>query len=536
MKSKIKQISALLVAIFITAFVFFACKNNVDTSYTITVSESEHGTVTASASSAVAGSTVTLTVTAESDYTLDKLTVTDASGNTVSTAEVTSGTEYTFTMPSSDVNVQATFTDILYTITVSESEHGTVTASASSAMAGSIITLTVEDERGSNYVLDTLTVKDENGNSVPTTEVQLDYEYTFIMPKSYVEISATFVELYIVTFDSMGGSDVPSARVKHGHTISKPDDPTKNGYVFLYWSDNASTEFDFSSNAISDNITLYAEWIQEGFVKVYGRIFDGTTTLTPESQVFISGRRLEIGDLYVCDHEVTQAEYEIYCKYGGSSSPSETYGKGDNFPVYYVSWYDAIVYCNLRSLAEGFNPVYSLSGGTDPSEWEDVVSEVDESGMNKYCGPSSTNSNWNSVNFDKSANGYRLPTEAEWEYLARGGHTNSFTYSGSDTADEVAWFNNNSGNKTHEVKTKTANSLGIYDMSGNVWEWCYDWYTASITTSTSEPVDTPESSIYHRVRRGGAWDGSTYAVSNRSGYDLYDRLKGFGFRVVRNAY
>lgn len=276
--------------------------------------------------------------------------------------------------------------------------------------------------------------------------------------------------------------------------------------------------------------------VPEGFVAVDGGTFDGTTTLTPESHVFISGRIITIGDLYVCDHEVTQGEYETYCKYG-SLSPSSTYGDGDNYPAYYVSWYDAIVYCNLRSIAEGLTPVYSISSKTVPSEWEDIESTITD-GTTKYCGPNYTTYNWDNVSFDTTANGYRLPTEAEWEYIARGGNKDSYTYSGSDTVGNVAWYKGNSSSTTHEVKTKTANSLEIYDMSGNVMEWCYDWgYLWGEKISTSTPATGPAYG-YYRVVRGGCFNGdeSICAVSYWETNNPYNRSNvNIGFRVVRNA-
>ena len=124
-----------------------------------------------------------------------------------------------------------------------------------------------------------------------------------------------------------------------------------------------------------------------------------------------------------------------------------------------------------------------------------------------------------------------MPTEGEWEWLARGGE--NYTYAGSETVGDVAWYTSNTSDTgTREVKTKQANGYELYDMSGNVWEWCWDWY-GSVSSSTAAAGAASSGSF--RVRRGGSWyyDASYCAVSYRSSRDPSSRYSGYGFRVVR---
>lgn len=272
--------------------------------------------------------------------------------------------------------------------------------------------------------------------------------------------------------------------------------------------------------------------VPEGFVEVTGKVIDGTQTLTPPSGVFISGRSITIRNLYVCEHEVTQKEYEKYCRYQNPAyNPHNlNLGEGDNYPVYCVSWYDAIVYCNLRSRAEGLNPAYSINGETDPSQWPNIQQTA--ATPKKYCGPSYRESVWDSLSFDITVDGYRLPTFAEREYIARNCNNDSFLYSGSDNVDSVAWYDSNSGGKTHQVKTKAANGLGVYDMSGNVNEWCYDW-DWNIQTNTGE---TGPASGNNRIVNGGGYNSSSSGCgfsTTFGGRQPYSGDNILGFRVVR---
>ncbi len=228
-----------------------------------------------------------------------------------------------------------------------------------------------------------------------------------------------------------------------------------------------------------------------------------------------------LSSFHLGKYEVTQAEYEAVM----GSNPAQYHGIGDIYPVYFVNWYAATKYCNLRSINEGLMPVYSLSGSTNPTDWGDVP----EGHSNQY---------WDSLVCDWYANGYRLPTEAEWEYAARGGTDDpDYLYSGSDDIDEVGWYYYNSDNTSHPVGSKAPNALGLYDMSGNVCEWCWDWGIEYNSSSQNNPTGPDRGRC--RVNRGGNWD---YGINNcRVTYRdsiVYPGISGDynGFRVCRSGY
>ena len=174
-------------------------------------------------------------------------------------------------------------------------------------------------------------------------------------------------------------------------------------------------------------------------------------------------------------------------------------------PVENVTWYNAVEFCNRKSMKDGLTPCYSNSTGIEP-----------------IC--------------DFKASGYRLPTEAEWEYAAGSGSNSRTKWAGTNNERNLgnyAWYSPNSKTETHEVGTKKANSLGIYDMSGNVWEWCWDWEANYISGSLTNPKG-PSSGSY-RVLRGGSWSNRAnicrVATRHKCGPD--QSYQSHGFRVLR---
>ena len=260
-----------------------------------------------------------------------------------------------------------------------------------------------------------------------------------------------------------------------------------------------------------------------GMTYVEGGSFDMGDHFNEGDSTELPVHSVTLDDYYIGKCETTQKEWAMYM-------PPESYsnGSGDNYPVYRTSWYSILKYCNLRSISEGFIPCYKIYGSTDPSVWGEV--------------PESGNPTWNSVVCDWTANGYRLPSEAEWEYSARGGiyWQDNYRYSGSDTLDVIAWCGSNSGNTSHPVGTKRLNQLGLYDMSGNVEEYCWDRYSDSYYEYCVENniISNPygSSSNYYRVQRGGYWSSSSYCrVVNRDvGYYPYDNYFSYGFRVAKS--
>lgn len=365
--------------------------------------------------------------------------------------------------------------------------------------------------------------------------------------------------------------------VKHWHVCSECNnvvEESEAAHSFGPWTVTKKPTTEDGEKERICSVCSYKETqvIPKIFLKIDGGTITGKENKTNDSGVFTKGREITLSNFYMSKYEVTKAQYKeimedtalntlaITADPSYSSLQPESYviadGEEDSErPVENVTWYDAVYFCNLLSQKEGLEPVYTIK---NPET--EVISDA---------GKSVTYIKNATVTADHTKNGYRLPTEAEWEYAARGGDPNldewDYPFSGSDTADEAkytdsrnseldaaGWYYYNtcnggitsteipsSGKKgygAHQVGQKKHNVLGLYDMSGNVWEWCYDLYDYSTAQRSENDPTGPDSGSY-RVKRGGSWNNGAYdaSVCFWSCFNPSEKGNSLGFRLVRSA-
>ena len=355
-----------------------------------------------------------------------------------------------------------------------------------------------------------------------------DFENCFLMAKKSAEqgyIPAQYM-LGKMYYEGLGTiQNYYEAVIWYRKAAEKGDSTSQYKLGLMYYNGQAVKQ-DYTE--AEKWLTKAAEQGEIGAQKTLENIKKETKKEIPNDFVFIEGGTFRMGSefgdrderpvhnvtvssFYMCKHQVTQEEYKTIM--GGNPS-FDPFGKK---PAEKISWYDAIEYCNKRSIKEGLTPAYKLNGNVDTIKWGDKGNL------------------WDSVECDYSANGYRLPTEAEWEYAAGERFiSRAFKYSGSNDINSVGWYSDNSQGYTHSVMTKKPNNLFLYDMSGNVYEWCWDWFETYDYKDQTNPKGPSFGSV--KIIRGGCYmySESECRITFRNNENPALRYNFIGFRVVRS--
>jgi uncharacterized repeat protein (TIGR02543 family) len=348
---------------------------------------------------------------------------------------------------------------------------------------------------------------------------------------------------YNLTFDPNGGTgDMSAQSFTTGETQPLNTNAfTRSGYVFDSWANSADGSVAYDDGADytmgTADATLFAHWT----LRDYTSSEIGTLKYVPAGRFQFDSTATNISVINkpyrLSQHEITRQQF-LGIMGTDPSDTSKSSGLSD--PVQRVNWYHVIAFANKLSLVEDLTPVYAVTVSGTAVDWSTLAYGAI---------PTADNADWNAATTDWNANGYRLPTEMEWMWAAMGapadgqnGGTNTTGYqkafagsTGSNEIGDYSWYSSNSGNTTHPVGTKTANELGLYDMSGNLLEWCWDRYD-TYPTGILPDYRGPDTGAF-RMTRGGAFsfvaDALTVAIRNQAQAPRNNTEYDIGFRLVR---
>jgi len=447
-----------------------------------------------------------------------------------------------YTMGAGDVTLYAIWVDKLYT--VSFEVNGGSTVASQSVGHGGLVAQPAEPIK-SGHVF---------SGWYADSEFVTAWNFASRTVTADTTIYAKWIPQYTVSFEVNGGSTVASQTIISGGLVTKPADPVKAGYTFMGWYEDSAfvTSWNFATRTVTANATIYANWGVDLLAGYQALVYVASGTFSQQAD---SGTGFDntLSEYYIGKYEVTYDLWYSVFSWGsthgyqfanfGREGHDGTVGNSPTAsryePVTTINWRDAIVWCNAYSEMSGLVPVYySDSGFTVPHR---------DSRDGSYG--ASINNNSGSIDNPyvlSSANGFRLPTEGQWQYAAAYKNGTSWTpynfasgatasYSDATATGVVAWHAGNSGSTTKTVGSKTANSLGIHDMSGNVWEWCVDWTAPYPGTAQNDYSYLTSGTV--RILKGGGYDSTPAAklqISYRNGNYPYDEGSNHGFRLVRS--